>query len=1742
MATHGQLFLCLVLLLHVVVCKNNRLSVTLQAQWSDTSIISEASEYVAEESTESFWKFVDILEPVVSSHHWQTAFTKAGVSEFLVDVDTYVQLENLVLDALSSGGKTSDQIRTKQRQLFRLFLSSRTYSPSVEMMQQLAVTSASQIFNCSQQSAVDRLVSCMSGSSWAQVGAEVVCDIAGLSRALDKATEGPVESVTISVTLSREKTFRSNGAKPTRPPPTVVLYGDLGQPDFYTWHKHLKSLTEKGLCSYVFRHFKKFPSKNKAVLSGYGVELALKSTEYKAMDDTKVEEKSSNKEALEAPEDAIVQGFNFTQLRLNHPDLDSQLKEYQKYLLSTDEELRPLKVWQFRELNLQATQAIVDASRQAGPDTGSVLHPGLAVLRDITQNLPSRAGRLVSMTVDSDLRSEVANNQLLLGAAEIQPGQTTWFINGLLLSPTVDVFALLDLLRQELRAMSRLYNLGVPAGRISELLTMTGSFGQSISDTNSAAVPGLRYSLSGRFVLDLSGSPVIYLNNLESDSAYATWPESLQMLFIPDFSGGIRRIRRNLYNIILVLDPGSTECQEIIRLAESFLLHRIAIRFGLLWSVDSSVKSLSLILVRMFTYISSVVSHFGESPLPVGVSGLGSPGPMTALSFLTELYAEAERTKKELTITFIQQRFEKLFPNADIEEIISPEAGASEYDSQLHLHHEFLRRSGLSTIDNAPPLLLFNGIILDRMGLRKMGGFEDAVVTLCMEEMMNIQHAVYHGQMSTTDTIFNLYQKRNAVVPRFNPRILATSATATARYLEFGMEAPRRSTSDGPPTSSELLTYFVDHMRYLQKGDLESAVRPVTVWIVVGDLDAIFDNPQDPARRSQLEHDLGLVRTAVTHLRSAHASKDLRVGLVYNPPIDSWKSPSSSNRWLTRVLHLIGHPVRIPAGTDSPRLLEPRMKLMEQMAARNFANKLIKEALEALNSSSVLKPLSELVVSGVNIQTLETAIQALDRAEFLHGHSIFCQQILGFKSGERAVVINGRIIGPLNPTEEFTVDDFRLIERMTLDTGVKELGNTLLDFAGEGLGGPEAISELTWQVSAMLPIYKEASSTGITDIDTVEGILSKNRVRIKALSINHSGFFIPSNTGELAFDVLAIVNPGSRDAQRLSHVLAVVQQALPCNMRVVFNPSEPISELPVKNGEQDVPIHFYRFVWEPSVFVFESSISTNVVNEDPIVPRALFTHLPGQPVLTLGMDTPHGWMVAAVEAVHDLDNLRLADVHNVVEAVFELEHLLLEGHCFEQNSMKPPRGLQLTLGPASDLERHDTIVMANLGYFQLKAGPGSWHLNIRAGRSREFYTMADEEDVGTSLGSFGLLTTIDNFRSKIISVRVTKRPERMTENLLDESEKVTSKKPEESWSWLYKNSQVWSTLSDYAEAFCPSWLTSLRKSLQTHLPWQKCSHKVETINVFSLASGHLYERLLRIMMLTVIRHTKSPVKFWFLKNYLSPTFKDFIPHMAAEYGFEYELVQYQWPRWLHAQTEKQRIIWGHKILFLDVLFPLNVTKIIFVDADQIVRADLQELVDLDLQGAPYGYTPFCDSRKEMDGFRFWKHGYWANHLAGRPYHISALYVVDLTRFRQLAAGDRLRGQYHGLSQDPNSLSNLDQDLPNNMIHQVPIKSLPQEWLWCETWCSDESKARAKTIDLCNNPQTKEPKLSAAMRIAPEWVGYDREIKNLWKRVYPTSGTSTESATTDKETVVSSPSNPTEPTEVHSDYRSEKTEL
>ncbi|XP_013148392.1 PREDICTED: LOW QUALITY PROTEIN: UDP-glucose:glycoprotein glucosyltransferase [Papilio polytes] len=623
----------------------------------------------------------------------------------------------------------------------------------------------------------------------------------------------------------------------------------------------------------------------------------------------------------------------------------------------------------------------------------------------------------------------------------------------------------------------------------------------------------------------------------------------------------------------------------------------------------------------------------------------------------------------------------------------------------------------------------------------------------------------------------------------------------------------------------------------------------------------------------------------------------------------------------------------------------PNVEGVSGVSGEQSLNKAVLAALAALEPAAATKYVTSLLEQEgcherQDCDILPELVPVLNKLEWvLKAARVLCARGMRLRAGARALVHNARIIGPFEDKLPFTMDDFVLLDR----------------FSNQVYGDKIADLLLKKKTTVENDVYDESITVDIPELSADE--------YLKVIS------------------VLSSRSPKSRTPLPQGLLLLVLRRVVNCRLKLFLNPQDKNSDMPLKS--------FYRYVLEPELqFTEAGALGGGAL--------ARFWRLPQAPLLSLELRTPPNWLVECVRSVYDLDNIRLADVDSLVHSEFELEYLLLEGHAWDTTLGTPPRGLQLILGSREQPELMDTIVMANLGYFQLKANPGAWTLRLRPGRSEDIYEIVGHENTETTAGNSDIQVLLGSFRS-------------------------------------HNAGGIWNSI---ASSFGGGGGGG-----------EEAEGAEETINVFSVASGHLYERFLRIMMLSVLKHTKSPVKFWFLKNYLSPSLKDILPYMAQEYGFEYELVQYQWPRWLQRQRDRQRTIWGYKILFLDVLFPLHVKKIIFVDADQIVRADLKELVELDLAGAPYGYTPFCDSRKEMEGF-----------------------------------------------------SVLDQDLPNNMIHQVAIKSLPQEWLWCETWCDDKSKKQAKTIDLCNNPMTKEAKLSAAMRIVPEWREYDGEVRALQARV------------------------------------------
>ncbi|RKP10347.1 UDP-glucose:Glyco protein glucosyltransferase-domain-containing protein [Thamnocephalis sphaerospora] len=766
-------------------------------------------------------------------------------------------------------------------------------------------------------------------------------------------------------------------------------------------------------------------------------------------------------------------------------------------------------------------------------------------------------------------------------------------------------------------------------------------------------------------------------------------------------------------------------------------------------------------------------------------------------------------------------------------------------------------------------------------------------------------------------------------------------------------------------------------------------------------------------------------------------------------------------------------------------LHNPGQKTVQPLVPASFFYQLARKPLSKEHLQAAIAELDRVIAGKVLLDEGDDESAAAVAAHNAAAATIVAA--VGAQSADRYIVINSRIVGPVPTEDRFESDDFELLIGYERENRITRPHQYL-----SALSVRPEYSDTLLYASSILGRLAQSSFVG--DAFDKPGVIQRENT-MDRIGARHALFTV-GTPFKSTIRVQAILDPLSEMTQKWASILEVLGGISGVSVQVYLNPNTLMQELPLKR--------FYQFLM-PSRLEYDEQTGATLAT------RATFTDLPEDMLLTMGLDTISAWLAMPTVSEHDLDNLKLdsSSRFSSVDAVFELEHLLVEGHVRDLTPDNP-RGLQLNFGTTANPAQEDTSVMANVGYFQLKANPGVFHLTIREGRSSEFYRLQgidrvmwnNEDEAEGSAASdeqeetkVDTRITINSFEGVVLFPTVRKRPGYETRELLGEDGEQDH------------------TLLGSIKDKMTGWMGG--KKADGVAPG-----KAE-INIFSVASGHLYERFLSVMITSVMRHTKSTVKFWFIENFLSPSFKDFLPHLAKELNFDFELITYQWPHWLRKQSEKQRKIWGYKILFLDVLFPLDLEKVVFVDADQIVRADLKELVDLDLQGAPYGYTPFCADREEMDGFRFWREGYWKTHLRGKPYHISALYVVDLVRFRAMAAGDMLRGQYQALSADPNSLANLDQDLPNNMQDDVPIFSLPQEWLWCETWCSDASLKQAKTIDLCNNPLTKEPKLDRARRQIPEWSEYDAEVAALAARVAAAKEQQSTEQPTEAETPTSS---------------------
>ena len=116
--------------------------------------------------------------------------------------------------------------------------------------------------------------------------------------------------------------------------------------------------------------------------------------------------------------------------------------------------------------------------------------------------------------------------------------------------------------------------------------------------------------------------------------------------------------------------------------------------------------------------------------------------------------------------------------------------------------------------------------------------------------------------------------------------------------------------------------------------------------------------------------------------------------------------------------------------------------------------------------------------------------------------------------------------------------------------------------------------------------------------------------------------------------VKAVIDPFTKEMQRLSSLLVESRSILPLSYEILLLPGSDYSSLPL--------MRFYRYVLDDSS-------------------QAVWHNLPNHYVYTMAVEVPFKWNVVAYYAECDLDNLRVIDEYTYILAQYVVDGVIAEG-------------------------------------------------------------------------------------------------------------------------------------------------------------------------------------------------------------------------------------------------------------------------------------------------------------------------------------------------------------------------------------------------------------------------------------------------------------------------------------------------
>lgn len=265
--------------------------------------------------------------------------------------------------------------------------------------------------------------------------------------------------------------------------PSCILYADITAPGFSAFHQVLAQKARNRECAYKLRHRRlSYESLDALPVSGYGVELALKRTDYIVIDDRKAEEDAAQK------------------VIASEVVLDEQEE-------MTD--LKPLSTSELRDLGLKAGSFIMQSDNHF--DT----------LLKLTQDFPKYSTSLAKHNASQEFLKEHKANR----ASLVPAGINVLWMNGVqLVERQMDAFTLVDVLRRERKMISGVMDLG-----------LTGEEAISLLAHQSVAEAKAEDNDSPRFLWHdgpEDGKVILWLNDIEKDKRYEEFPKTLMAVSV----------------------------------------------------------------------------------------------------------------------------------------------------------------------------------------------------------------------------------------------------------------------------------------------------------------------------------------------------------------------------------------------------------------------------------------------------------------------------------------------------------------------------------------------------------------------------------------------------------------------------------------------------------------------------------------------------------------------------------------------------------------------------------------------------------------------------------------------------------------------------------------------------------------------------------------------------------------------------------------------------------------------------------------------------------------------------------------------------------------------------------------------------------------------------------------------------------------------------------------------------------